>query len=227
MTDVTLEYFRAGTVTSATAMMWMEDTERAAELALDAGLPTGLHLNLTQPFEGASAPPQVRERQLRLTERFQNLALLRWIYDPRMSGLVKSVVADQFERFQELYGRAPTHVDGHRQAHLALNVVLGSVLPEGIMLRRAKTMRETPPRRLRHALVSRRFHTTDVMLPIGDLYGDGPERLPERLAVAREHTVEVMTHPAWKQDREWLGSSEWAAAVSELPVGSFADLPAR
>ena len=224
MTDVSLECFRAGSITSATAMMWMPDTERATELALEAGLPTGLHLNLTQPFEGSSVPPGVRERQLRLTERFQDLSRLRWVYDPRLTGQVKAVVADQFERFHELYGRPPTHVDGHLQAHMALNVLVGAVLPKGIAIRRARTMKETLPRRIRHALVKRRYRSTDLMLPIADLFEGGSRHVAERLAAAREQAVEVMTHPSWPEDREWLASPEWSSALSGLRLGSFRDL---
>jgi predicted glycoside hydrolase/deacetylase ChbG (UPF0249 family) len=46
MTDATLRCFQAGAISSTTAMVYMRDSERAAELARASGIPTGLHLNL-------------------------------------------------------------------------------------------------------------------------------------------------------------------------------------
>src|SRR5579863_5715924 len=46
-TDRTLDCVLRKTVSSASAMVFMEDSERAAQLALEAGVDTGLHLNLT------------------------------------------------------------------------------------------------------------------------------------------------------------------------------------
>src|ERR1700742_3119003 len=51
-TDLTIASFGAGQVTSATALVHMEDSERAATLAREHDLPTGLHLNLSDPFTG-------------------------------------------------------------------------------------------------------------------------------------------------------------------------------
>jgi len=85
-------------------------------------------------------------------------------------------------------------------------------------------MKETLPRRIRHALVKRRYRTTDLMLPIADLFEGGSRHVAERLAAAREQAVEVMTHPSWPEDREWLASPEWSSALSGLRLGSFRDL---
>src|SRR3954466_6783217 len=51
-TDAALECYRAGRITSVTAMMFMADSERAAQLAEKYHLNVGLHLNLNLPFDG-------------------------------------------------------------------------------------------------------------------------------------------------------------------------------
>ena len=50
-TDAALACYKAGRINSVSAMVFMEDSERAAELAQADGLDVGLHLNFTTPFE--------------------------------------------------------------------------------------------------------------------------------------------------------------------------------
>ncbi len=73
-TDPTLEAFATKRITSATAMVHMADSDRGAELALEAKLPTGLHLNLTDPFDGSTANENQRERQLLACRLFPTLS---------------------------------------------------------------------------------------------------------------------------------------------------------
>ena len=52
------------------------------ELARERRLPVGLHLNLSETFDGADVPDEVRRRQSFLARRFTDMRLRRWIYDP-------------------------------------------------------------------------------------------------------------------------------------------------
>jgi predicted glycoside hydrolase/deacetylase ChbG (UPF0249 family) len=54
-TDRILDCIRLGTVSSTSAMVFMADSQRAAELARQEGVDTGLHLNLTAQFDGEGA----------------------------------------------------------------------------------------------------------------------------------------------------------------------------
>jgi chitin disaccharide deacetylase len=225
MTDVSLECFRVGAVTSATAMMYMTDDERAAELAKAAKMPIGLHLNLTQPFEDPSAPEEVRRRQYEMTVRFRRRQLRRWTYDPFMRGLFEGVINDQLERFHQLYGGPPVHVDGHEHAHLALGAIFSRALPKGTAMRAGGPVNGSPVLRMRRWVLNRRFRTPDYVLPFDSLFPDWDLRLGERLAVADDAVVEIATHPAWDEDRVRLLSPEWIDAIAARRVGSFADLP--
>ena len=129
-TDKTLDAFAANRITGATALVHMEDSDRAAELALEAGLPVGLHLNLTDPFTDPATNATRRARQLLVCEQFskQRLRIRSWSFDPRIRTNVETAVSDQLERFEELYGQPPTHVDGHNHVHACPNVALAAPL---------------------------------------------------------------------------------------------------
>jgi predicted glycoside hydrolase/deacetylase ChbG (UPF0249 family) len=107
ITDAILHVFGAGRVTSTSAMVHMTDSARAAGLARERGLSTGLHLNLTFGDTAIGVPRGVRERQRRLVSYFSGPAA-RLAYDPRMRGVIRDCVCDQVDAFHGVYGTAPT-----------------------------------------------------------------------------------------------------------------------
>src|SRR5687768_12609491 len=60
-TNLAMECSSRGRITSVTAMVFMEDSERAASLATQADMTVGLHLNLCEPFTGANLPSRLLE----------------------------------------------------------------------------------------------------------------------------------------------------------------------
>lgn len=60
-TDRTLFCLREGAVSSASAMVFMEDSERAAALAKEHGVDAGLHLNLTAPLSCCAGSCRVEQ----------------------------------------------------------------------------------------------------------------------------------------------------------------------
>lgn len=234
-TEAIHEAFRAGRVTSTTAMVYMEDSGRAAGIARQGNLPVGLHLNLTQPFTDPEVPEPVRERQRRVAAAFLGRGrdghpgtsrLLRWLYDPRLARAVGDVLRDQLERFEALYGSPPTHFDGHNYVDTTPNVFLSRALPRGAKMRNSldRYPLDTGPgamaREARQRLRRRRFHSTRYVLHITEL------ELPDdpRLALAEKSSVEVICHPDHAAEMERLMSAEWAACLARLRIGSFADL---
>ena len=216
-TDAIERCFEAGAITSATAMMWMADSERAAELAVGVGRPIGLHLNLTQPFDGPDVPATVAERQRRLCAHFSDLRIRRWTIDPRPATrrLVRDAVADQIGEFHRLYGGAPTHIDGHHHAHVSPDVLVA--LPRGVKIR--QTLSGTAPHvRAKSAWISRRFVTTDRFRYFEDLTG------PADLAESRQYPVEVMCHPSFEHELPQLLRDDWIEGVKNSPHGTYRDL---
>lgn len=241
-TDAILRTFEAGRITSTSGMVYMPDSGRAAELAGQTGLPVGLHLNLTEPFSDPSAPQSVRDRQRRVAERFAGAGhdshpgtarLRKWVYDPTIKADVDRAIADQIECFEALYGRAPTHFDGHNYVDVCPNVFLSPSIRAGSKMRNSldcyplERSAKGVLRALRQGLRSRRLHSTRYLLHIAELrLGGGPP--DPRLRLARSAPVEVMGHPDDETELAAFMSPAWERVLAEYRLGSFADLePAK
>ena len=232
-TDRIIECFAAGRVTSTSAMVYMSDSERAAAIACSHQLPAGLHLNITQEFDDPATPDPVRERQARVVRYFAGRRLRRLTFNPALNICVRHCVADQLERFRELFGGEPTHIDGHNHAHLSPTALLA--LPKGIRTRTGESrlgrrwhpstlMRET-----RHAIIAHRQMTTDYLFAI-DRLGSSPtyNDIDEMLAFADHASVEIMVHPDRDSNYHLLMSDAWMRAVQLRTSGSFRQLrPSR
>jgi hypothetical protein len=218
VTDVIMRWFDAGMVTSTTAMMWMRDTQRAAEIARDRRLPVGLHLNLTAPFEARVVPERVRERQLAIVGHF---APDSWRMGAPFTGdplLLSDVIRDQLDAFYELFGE-PTHIDGHHHIHVHPAVL--SLLPPDIATR---PMPREPGALL--APDSERDRTLRATHPAPEVAVELP-RLHARLGtttstlrtLAASAAVEIVTHPI--ADGDLLGSATWREATAGLKLDSY------
>jgi chitin disaccharide deacetylase len=56
-----LECALCGALSSVSAMVFMEDSERAAAIARERGIDVGLHVNLTEPFTAPGTPARLAE----------------------------------------------------------------------------------------------------------------------------------------------------------------------
>ncbi|HET9102962.1 MAG TPA: ChbG/HpnK family deacetylase [Solirubrobacteraceae bacterium] len=230
-TDRILEGFGAGALTSATAMMFMADSRRAATLGRDAQIPTGLHLNLTQEYDDPEVPPAVAARQRRVTEFLADPRQRRTRFSPSMVAVIRDVIGDQLGAFRVCFGAEPTHLDGHNHAHLNPSALLA--LPRGMAVRPA--YRDPDRRGLRRVVLSLRdralaarhpgpdhFYALTAIHP--ELGGHGWEPAVARARTAR---VEIMVHPDRDRSYAILTSDAWGAVLRGLPLGTYADLAAR
>jgi chitin disaccharide deacetylase len=234
-TDAIAECFRAGRITSATAMVHMRDSDRAAQVARELGLPVGLHLNLSEPLDDPAVPPDVRGRHLDLVRRYGSPSFIhrsrRWTFDPRLREPTERCVADQLERFEELYGRPPTHIDGHLHVHICPNVALARTIPSGLKMRNALSgaglgtgLRSRVVRARQRLLLGDRL-TTGRFLNITGLHPEFVEGGVRRLlGLSREGSVEVMAHPGFGHEYTQLMSDDWGRWTEGLPLGSYDDL---
>ncbi len=231
VTDAILECRRAGAITNASAMVHMEDSGRAFELAAREGLPLGLHLNLTTPFTAADAPPDRRRRQGRAVAYFSGPGRRRLLLDPRARGPIDSCIADQLEAFAESTGRPARHADGHQHIQVCPTVLLAPSLGRLEGLRRAQSFlagrRSTAKRAYRgtiNLILARRFRSVRF-LSLRDLHPDlGGTGLDRLAGLARREDIEVMVHPAWQEERQVLLSPGWLRLLASLPTGSHEDL---
>jgi len=227
-TDNILCCHAQGRVSSASAMVFMADSERAAELAQRAGLDTGLHVNYSERFSG-TAPPHLLDDQ-RSTIRFLKCARPALVlYNPLLRRQFRDLFAAQYAEYIRLYGRAPAHIDGHQHMHLATNVLLQRIVPNGSLVRRNFSFASGEKSGLNRwyrarvdRLLASRHTISDYFFAIQHLLVT--ERLDHAIALARRHSVEIMVHPEDDDDLQFLLSDRFARALGDTPLSPYAAL---
>jgi chitin disaccharide deacetylase len=234
-TDAIFAAHAAGAITSASAMVWMSDSERAGRLARDNALPLGLHLNLIEPYTAVDVPAAVADTQRRVVGRIHAAGRRAFVYHPAWAADFRRCIADQLSAFHAVYGRAPTHVDGHQHQHLLPNALFcGALAPVG-RCRRPVNRPGTESRPYKHAvrdiqaaMVRLRFATTRWCLSIRALEPAlGGAGIEAGVARAAADTVEIMVHPGWADEQAILLGDRWPTIISGQRLGSFADVPSR
>lgn len=231
-TDAIVECFRSGAISSTTALVWMRDSDRAAEIARRERLPTGLHLNLIEPYTAPDVPARVADTQRRVVERLTEGGYGAQLYHRAWSEDFGQCIRDQLSRFIELYGVPPTHLDGHRHMHLAMNALFSRALEPVHRCRRPVNRPAVESasykrfaRSALSALVRLRFTTTDACFSVRSLHPQlGGSGLQETLARAHRDSVELFVHPGYRDELPLLRSDEWRASVASYRLGSFDDL---
>lgn len=207
-TDRTLDCVLAKAVSSVSAMVFMEDSERAAAIARARGIDAGLHLNFTTPFSARSST-RLAEHQQRLSRFLFPISPKQVVFHPGLAGSFEYAVERQLEEFQRLYGAEPERIDGHHHMHLCSNVLWARLLPAGTIVRRNfsfwpgekswvnRFYRATVDRALsrRHRLVNF-FFSIQPMEP--------SKRLERIFSVARNSVVELETHPVDREEHKFL-----------------------
>jgi predicted glycoside hydrolase/deacetylase ChbG (UPF0249 family) len=220
--DPVLELFKQGVISSASAMVRMRDSARAASFARERALPTGLHLNLTLPFDEPAVPADVRERQLRVTEV---LGSGSWREDRGQTPpgqLLEDVISDQLECFRASFGE-PSHLDGHHHIHIHPAVL--EHLPRDLPIRPILSVPSRAEARPgpRERGLRRRFRSPDLCFAFEHVHPALGGHGLQALEPARRRTLEIMTHPQRKPEREALMSGEWRSVLSTLTLGSYRD----
>jgi hypothetical protein len=207
-TDRTLECARSGGVSSVSAMVFMEDSERAAAIAREQGMEAGLHLNLTTAFSGSGCPSRLLARQREVARYLCGHRLRQVLFHPGLIRAFAYVVAAQLDEFQRLYGARPDRIDGHHHMHLCANVLLAGLLPPGTLVRRnfsfetgEKGLANVLYRRFVDQMLIRRHRLVDFFFALAPLEAS---RLQRIFTLARQFIVEVETHPVNPDEYRFL-----------------------
>jgi hypothetical protein len=222
-TDRTFECIQRGAVSSVSAMVLMEDSERAAAVAREHGIDAGLHLNFTTPFSAANCPARLMECQHKVATYLLRNPLARGIFHPLLVGSFEYLVAAQRDEFRRLYGAESERFDGHHHMHLSANVLLGGLLPAGKLVRQhfshesgEKAVRNRVFRKITGILLSRRYRMVDFLFSLPPL--SPPDRLQGIFSLAREFAVEVETHPVNPEEYRFLTGGEIFRWAGDCPI---------
>ena len=209
-------------VSSVSAMVFMQDSERAADLARKHAVDVGLHLNLTTPFSARQCPSRLMERQRALTRFLRSHRIAPAIYHPGLAAAFEYVVSAQFEEFERLHGAAASRVDGHHHMHLCANVLRQKLLPAGIIVRRnfsfgpgEKGYINRLYRRRQDRGLARRHRLTDFFFA---LVPCAPRRMERIFDLASRFNVEIETHPVNPEEYRFLVDGELLRYAGEGAV---------
>lgn len=225
-TDAALSCYAKKRITSTSVMVFMEDAERAAALALHAGIDVGLHINLSERFSADAVPVRLRDYHEQICRFLTASKYALLLYHPMLAGKFRYVFEAQYEEFLRLYGRAPSHFDGHQHMHLASNMLLQRILPSGAKVRRSFSFRPGERsvvnrwyRRVVDRNLAHRHRLTDHFFALSQhLDLDHFNRV---ISLASEAHVELMTHPQHTAEYNFLMSDGYGELVSRVHLASY------
>ena len=222
-TDRTFEYIQRGTVSSVSAMMFMQDSERAAAIARERNVDAGLHLNFTTEFSAPDVPAQLAKHQRRISRYLRGHRLAQVVFHPGLMRAFEFVVTAQINEFSRLYGRQPDRIDGHHHMHLCANVVLPNLLPPGTKVRRNFSFQPGEKgfvnrfyRRLVDAILARQHQVTDYFYSLPPL--EPESRLQQIVSLARRSVVELETHPVVAEEYGFLTGGAMLRCAGDLQI---------
>jgi predicted glycoside hydrolase/deacetylase ChbG (UPF0249 family) len=224
-TDRIADCIRCGTVSSTSAMVFMQDSERSAEIAKARSIDTGLHLNLTQPFTLGDVPNQIAERHNRICRYLLRSRASQVVFHPGLANSFQYVVAAQLEEYQRLYGEAPNRIDGHHHMHQCANVILQNLLPVGTIVRRnfsfkqgEKSFVNRSYRKLVDRRLASRHRLVDLFFSLAPV--DSTDRLRRIFSFARNAVVEVAAHPGLEIEHRFLTEGAILDLTGECPIAA-------
>jgi predicted glycoside hydrolase/deacetylase ChbG (UPF0249 family) len=212
-----------GTISSVSAMVFMEDSERAATIARERHIDAGLHLNLTSSFSASGSPKRLIQHQEQLSRYLRLHRFAQAFFHPGLASSFEYVVAAQLDEFKRLYGTGPSRIDGHHHMHLCSNVLLGGLLPAGTLIRRnfsfqpgEKSSSNRLYRQLVDRILARQHQLTDYFFSLPPL--SPGERLQQIFLLARQFVVEVETHPVNHDEFQFLSRGGIFSYLGDLSI---------
>jgi predicted glycoside hydrolase/deacetylase ChbG (UPF0249 family) len=221
-TDRIFECWEIGSLSSASAMVFMEDSARSAEIAKGRRVDCGLHLNYTTPFSASDVSSRLRMHQERITKYLRSSRFARTIFHPGLASSFEYVTSAQIEEFARIYGEFPSRYDGHHHMHLCANVLLGKLIPPGVTVRRNFSFRPSEKgtlnrfyRQMIDHILAKRYRISDHFFSLPPL--EPRSRVDEIIAVARSSVVELETHPINAPEYKFL-MCEFAQRACDLAI---------
>ncbi|HYA41202.1 MAG TPA: ChbG/HpnK family deacetylase [Syntrophobacteraceae bacterium] len=226
-TDRIIASYDRRLITSATAMVFMVDTARAAGLVSSGDIGVGLHLNFTTPFTCPPGDTDLQDHHQKLIRIFGRYEYSRYLYHPGIQGSISYCFQSQYKEFLRVFGKLPTHIDGHHFVHLSINLLLGGILPSGIKIRKILDCDyHTSPfdsmfRNLVSKYLKSKFTTTDLFYSLGPLID---ARVAGKISKAICNNVELMVHPGDEAEFLYMHTDNYLEMINTASKGSYNDL---
>jgi predicted glycoside hydrolase/deacetylase ChbG (UPF0249 family) len=212
-----------GTVSSVSAMVFMEDSERAATVALEQGVDAGLHLNFTTSFSAPGCPAQLLKHQREVAKYLSRSRFAHAMFHPGLMRSFEYVVRMQLDEFCRLYQGPPDRVDGHHHMHLCANVLLGGLLPPGTLVRRNFSFMEGEKsyanilyRKSIDSLLKRKHRMVDYFFKLPPM--KPLPRLQRIFGLAHRNVVELETHPSDPEEYKFLAEGAILGVTGDLSI---------
>jgi chitin disaccharide deacetylase len=226
-TDAALRCYQEGRITSVSAMVFMEDSERAAKLAKENELDVGLHLNFAEPFTGKNYPAELDHYHGRTVRYLTRNKYAQLLYNPLLRKEFAYSYRAQSEEFGRLFGTRPSRIDGHHHMHLCTNVLFSKLIPSGTRIRRnfsflpgEKSFLNRAYRQLVDHWLSRRYRLPDYFFDLTQCIQE--KKLDRVAALAKSNNVELMTHPIVHSEADYLMSDEFCRLLQGLGIETYA-----
>jgi len=228
-TDAALGCYKGGRITSVSAMVFMEDSERAAELAKENELDVGLHLNFTDRFTANRYPGTLGKYHGKIIRFLKRNKYAQLLYNPFLRKEFVYSYEAQAAEFARLYGRPPSHIDGHDHMHLCPTILLSNLIPAGTKMRRnfsfwagEKNLLNRAYRAFVDRWLARRYCLPDYFFDLTQCIQE--KKFNRVAALARSSNVELMTHPIVYSEAEYLMGDEFRGLLQRLHVGGYSQV---
>jgi len=225
-TDAALKCYKDGRITSVSAMVFMEDSERAAELAKENELDVGLHLNFTDKFTASQCPRTFGNYHSKIVRFLRGNKYSQLLYNPFLRKEFAYTYEAQSGEFARLYGKPPSHIDGHHHMHLCANLLFSDLIPAGTKLRRnfsfwpgEKSIVNRTYRSLIDRWLARRYQLPDYFFDLTQCIRQ--KKLDRVTVLAKSSNVELMTHPIVAAEAAYLMGDEFASILRKVEEGTY------
>ena len=229
-TDRSLECSVRGALSSVSAMVFMEDSVRAADLAQEANVDAGLHLNFTTTFSAKGCSESLLRHHQKVVSYLTRSRFAQVVFHPGLARSFAYVASAQLDEFRRLYRKDPERVDGHHHMHLCANVLYANLLPAHTIARRNFTFQPGEKgiynrlyRRFTDGVLARRHTLVDCFFSLPPF--EPASRLQAIFSLARTFVVEVETHPEKIEEYRFLTGGEFFAQAGDLKVAPRFKIP--
>jgi len=225
-TDNSLECYKNNRISSASAMVFMADSARAAELATEHNFDTGLHINFNLNFDGNLVSSRLKLYHQAIASFLSRNKYNVLIYNPLLKKEFEYVFQAQYDEFIRLFCKTPTHFDGHRHLHLCMNMVIDSIIPQGMRIRKNFTFfkGEKSSINIRYRTIldhwlMKRYLCTDYFFDLAPF--NDSSRLQQIINLSRSFSVELMVHPERTEEFRYLISEDFQQLIRQTSTCDY------